>query len=374
MNVLHIGKYFSPFKGGIENMMLALMRAQQQSGLNVSAAVHQHEASTGYAEQEVAQCRIYRIPIQMVLLFVPVALTAYFYLRRIIRHEAPDILHCHMPNVTCFWLLFMPAARKLPWVVHWHSDVMGERPHGGIKLLYPVYRLFERALLKRAQSIVVTSQNYLASSEPLQAFRNKCTVVPLGLDDKALAARMSHKNNLQLLCVGRLTYYKGHRYLIEAIQKCDNHVMLTIVGSGEENARLENQVQQHALDAQVRFLSGLSDEALEQELIDCDALVLPSIERTEAFGLVLLEAMRAGKACICTDVPGSGMSEVVVHNHTGLVVKRSDASSLTLAINQLQNNRDLCQRLGSEGRARFVERFEITQVEQQMREVYKAIL
>lgn len=377
MHVMHIGKYFTPFKGGVENMMLALIKAQINAGLSVSAFVHQHKRGMPFTIEERYGARIYRTPIVGKLLFVPIALLAIFHLHKALKETRPDVIHAHLPNVTCFLLLVLKKAKQSPFIVHWHSDVIGERPNWGVKLLYPVYRVFEKALLTRASKVIVTSENYLKTSLTLEPFKHKCVVVPLGLEDTTLKNKKPNANNNNncnsiALCIGRLTYYKGHRFLIEAMEKLkDSPLTLTIVGSGELLSHLQNQASYLNVERQVRFLGQVSDSALHNLIESCDFLVLPSIERTEAFGLVLLEAMRAGKPCICTDVPGSGMSEVVLHNETGLVVQHANSSSLTDAMEKLARDKKRCALYGLNGRERFLNHFTVSKVENLINALYR---
>ena len=378
MRVMHIGKYFAPFKGGIENMMLALIDAQVKAGLAVSVFVHQHEKGMPFVKEQRKGALIYRTPIVAKLLFVPIALMALRHLRTAIKETNPNVLHAHLPNVTCFLLLFMKTAKHTPLILHWHSDVIGEKPHWAIKCLYPFYQFFERALLKRASRIIVTSENYLGSSAPLSAFKHKCVVIPLGLIDAEnqhqADCNTSMPSTINALCIGRLTYYKGHEYLLNAMAALPNiPLQLNIVGDGELRDKLQKQAMQAGLTHRVRFLGQVDDATLNELISHCAFLVLSSIERTEAFGLVLLEAMRAAKPCICTDVPGSGMSNVVIHNKTGLVVKHADVSALANALNELTNDRPLCERLGENGRQRFLSEFTVHRVEEATRRLYEAV-
>ena len=364
MNILHIGKYFAPFKGGIENMMLALIKAQTSAGLDVSVLVHHHKTGLAFSEAKKFGANIYRLPI---------ALSAFWHLKRILKQTQPDVIHAHLPNVTCFWLLFLPATNKSKLILHWHSDVIGERPNLGIKLLYPFYRVFEKALLSKAHSIVVTSENYLHSSEPLKRFLSKCTVVPLGLEDNSTRLQETAGFEVGALCIGRLTYYKGHEYLIRAFSVLKNKKLpLTVVGDGEEYGKLTKIVDELGLQDRVRFLGQVDDTSLNTLLAHCSFLVLPSIERTEAFGLVLLEAMRESKACVCTDVTGSGMSNVVQHGHTGFVARCANVESLADAMDKLVLNEMLTHNFGTQGRVSFLAKYQIDKVERQIWDVYTA--
>ena len=191
-------------------MMLALIKAQTKAGQDISVLVHHHKEGLPYGETKEFGANIYRLPIVAKLLFVPVALSAFLHLKKIMKQTQPDVIHAHLPNVTCFWLLLLPTTLKSKLILHWHSDVIGERPNLGIRLLYPFYRVFEKALLKKANRIIVTSENYLQSSEPLKLFLNKCEVVPLGLEDSHDDVRRAAGFDVGALCVCRLTYYKWH--------------------------------------------------------------------------------------------------------------------------------------------------------------------
>lgn len=367
-------------------MMLALIKQQVAAGLSVSVLAHHHDPSKPYSKSQEFGAIIHRIPILGTLLFVPVAISGFWHLKRILKKQCVDIVHAHLPNVTCFWLLLLPRYKYKKLILHWHSDVIGTKPHWGLKLLYPIYRIFEKALLRRADNIIVTSHNYLTSSKPLAAFRDKCTVIPLGLEDtielygksidhsKSVDGEwedsMLDNGNVGGLCIGRLTYYKGHEFLIRAMSLLvDKQSTLSIVGTGEESAKLKALALKLGVNDKVRFLGHVDDTALNLLIHRCDFLVLPSIERTEAFGLVLLEAMRAGKACICTNVEGSGMSNVVEHEKTGLVVPHSDSHALAGAMARL-SNKTISDSYGELGRQRFVNAYQIDKIEVSIRALY----
>jgi glycosyltransferase involved in cell wall biosynthesis len=277
--------------------------------------------------------------------------------------------------------LLLPAARKLPWVIHWHSDVIGDKPKLAIRLLYPVYQLFERWLLKKAAAIVCTSPTYLASSKPLQPFKHKCVVIPLGLaalaDTNATLPvdKTEAEITLRLLVVGRLAYYKGHKYLFEALAllPAGRKVEVVLVGSGELRRQLEQQVQQLKL-RQVTFVGSVSDTELKRWYAWCDCLCLPSIERTEAFGMVIIEAARQGKPAIVTGVPGSGMAWVVQHNKTGWVVPPADSQALAMQLRQLIHHPELATQAGYNACQRFKSTFSIKQVALKLVQLYHQLV
>ena len=162
-------------------------------------------------------------------------------------------------------------------------------------------------------------------------------------------------SDLKLLVIGRLTYYKGHEILIKAISNlCDDKtVKLSIIGGGEQRDTLKNLVSRLGLENQISFLGKVSDTQLIDEIENADLLCLPSIECTEAFGVVLLEAMRQAKPCLVSNVRGSGMSWVVQNEKTGFVAKAGDVEDWTNSLSKIQNRSDLAD-IGKNGFNRFL--------------------
>ncbi|MFC1605636.1 glycosyltransferase [Pseudomonadota bacterium] len=389
MNILHIGKYFPPFRGGLENYLRDLMVALGRRGIACTALVHRHDWSFSTRDESVSldgrEFRVVRTGTWATLLFTPLSPAFPWHLRRLIRADKPDILHLHMPNPAVFWALLLPSARRIPWVVHWHADVITTTQGWLMKLAYAAYRPFEQAVLKRARSIVATSPPYLESSRPLQPWLAKCRVVPLGLDvgrlpgeAKAEPAAVGSTETprmpgLRVLAVGRLTYYKGFQYLIEALARLDN-VQLELVGEGDQAGELRNQVASLGLQDRVHFHGTADDRELARQLARCDCLCLPSMERTEAFGMVLLEAMYFGKATVVSDVPGSGMGWIVEHGVTGLKVKPADPGALAEALGSLAADRELLREMGQAGREKFERLFEINHAIGGIVDTYRAVL
>ncbi|MBB6542776.1 glycosyltransferase [Thalassotalea piscium] len=379
MKILHIGKYFPPFHGGVENFMFALMEQQSLDGHQVSAIVHHHEKKQPFIVEVINGAKVHRVPFFGQAVYAPISPTFGYYLQRIAKEEKPDIIHIHTPNLSAFWCLFFPCVRNIPWVIQWQSDVIGAVPDTKITMLYPFYRLFERALLNKASKIIVATPPYAQTSKPLRLFQNKIEVVPLGLfgnNCDVINASVS-QNTLNLLMVGRLTYYKGHTLLLDALSELSKQglvINLTIVGNGELKERIINQIEKCNLAKQVTLLSNLSDEALAVELNNTDLLCLPSIERTEAFGVVLLEAMRASKPCLVSDVEGSGMSWVVQDNKTGFVVKHNNVKSLVDKLRYVIEHPELLTNYGKAGRERFDKHFAISSVSNKITKIYQKLL
>lgn len=387
MKILHVGKYFPPFSGGLENYLRDLVGALAGCGIPSTVLVHRHQWSLRSLDEETSIAghafRIVRCGRWARLLFAPLSPAFPGWLRRLIRESGPDILHFHLPNPSAFFALLLPSARRLPWVVHWQSDVVTGRQGWAMKLAYGLYRPFERAFLQRASAIVASSQPYLESSEPLRPWRHKCHVVPLGVDRQRLPrpsgevpsgrSATSPDAGLRVLAVGRLTYYKGFRYLLEAVAQTPA-VSLDLVGTGDEEDALKRSAAALGLGGRVHFLGSVDDATLARLMNGCDCLCLPSIERTEAFGMVLLEAMHFGKATVVSDVPGSGMGWIVQHGVTGLKVPPADPGALAGAFRTLAADRERLADMGQRGRERFEQMFTIEASAAAVAAVYEDVL
>lgn len=382
MRILHVGKFFAPFSGGIENFLKLVLEQGADTGLEAAAIVHHHERGLPFQRDTFASAdgtyTVYRVPSHGKLLFAPLSPRFHYYLARVIEDFRPDLLHVHVPNVSALSLPLLDCCRGIPMVLHWHADVVASRFHWGLAAAYQFYRPFETRLLARADRVIVTSPSYLQSSEPLAAWRDKCDIVPLALKPGPSLGPASTPQpvsglGLKVLCIGRLTYYKGHQVLIKAVAELPD-VQLKVVGSGPLRRELTQSVTMLRAEDRIHILGQQSDQDLEALLQDCDCLCLPSIERTEAFGLVLLEAMRAGKPAVVTDVEGSGMAWVVQHEKSGLIARAGDVDSLREALRWLARHPDERQQMGRAGQARLLEHFSIDRVFEQMAGVYQQLV
>jgi len=316
------------------------------------------------------------------LLYAPVSPAFPFWLARAIREFQPDLLHLHLPNTSAFGALLVPAARRLPWVIHWHADVVSSTIDRRLALAYRLYRPFEQRLLAASRAVIATSPPYLDASAALAPWRERCHIIPLGLDparipepDPAAHARalaLWGEPGFRVLAIGRLTYYKGHDVLIRAAAELPESRVL-IVGAGEHRQRLATLIQTLDLNDRV-CLPGFQPEAdLNALLASCDVLCLPSLERTEAFGLVLLEAMRFGKPVVVGDIPGSGAGWVTRRAGHGLLAPPGDVSTLTAALRELQNDPVRRRALGQAGMAALRDRFGIEPVAAAVADLYRQL-
>ena len=386
--VLHVGKYFPPDVGGMETYVDGLVRALATLNVTPSVLVHQSQISLHSSEESLSAngiaLRVVRAATWCRLLFTPISPTFPWLLRRLIKREQPDVLHLHLPNPSAFWALALPSARRLPWVIHWQSDVLTDKSHWLLRLAYRFYAPLESALLKKAAKVVVSSPPYLATSQPLAKIPNQGAVIPLGIQDRfgdqtrndsavvpasAGEAGAATEGHLNVLAIGRMTHYKGFDILLRAMAQTEG-ITLDLVGHGELTRSLERLADSLNLAARARFHGLLDEKAKDTLLSRCDCLCLPSTDRTESFGMVLLEAMSAAKACVVSDVEGSGMSWLVEDGKTGLVAPTHDINGLTEALCRLRDDPKLAATLGQNGRQKFLAALTIEASAEGIRDLY----
>ncbi len=388
MRVLHVGKYFPPFAGGMENFLADLLDESIAQGVECAAIVHDHSGGKLAEQETINNCLIIRVRSYGQLLFAPISPGFLNQLGNLIESFKPDVIDIHLPNTSAFFLIFLASARRIPWVIHWHSDVVFPDGKLILKLAYWLYRPFEWYLLKRSQAIIATSPNYLKTSATLKPYLQKCRVIPLMLNEARMPlinASLHEKARklwntgvagdkpLRILSIGRLTHYKGHDLLIDAVTKIpltSASVSALIVGEGELKEQLERHVINAKLTARVKLLGHQSELILHALLANCDVLCLPSTLRTEAFGLVLLEAMYHGKPSIVSNIEGSGMTWVIRDGENGWYIPAGDADALAQKFIDLHDHPEQLIEAGLRARENFDQEFSAQHCVEQTIAVY----
>ena len=290
-----------------------------------------------------------------------------------IRRLPADLIHVHLPNPTAE-LSMLRARPSVPVVVTWHSDIIRQA------WVMPLYRPWHYRFLERAARIMPTSPDYMRCSPHLQRFASKCVCVPLAIDVAALALSPAEaaeaerlravKKRPAIAFVGRLRYYKGLRFLIEALRQVDAEAW--IVGAGPEMPRLQRRVDEAGVAERVRFLGELDDVALRIRLHSSDVYCLPAHLRAEGFGLNQVEAMACGLPVVSTSVGGVGF--VNRDGESGLVVSPGDAEALAAALNRLLSDDALRGRLGAGALRRAREEFDLPRLAERLKAVYRDVL
>jgi len=375
MRILHVGKYYAPQHGGIERYTRSMAEWCIARGDAVAVLAHQPPGRWRSVHDRIGGVDVYRAGCLAAPLYTPLSPTFPLQLARVIGEFRPDLLHLHLPNPSCVTVLASGAARRLPWIAHWHADVPADAPDWRMRAAYRAYRPFEQRLLRKATAIVATSQPYRDASPALQPFPDKTRIIPLGVEEAPPASPMDSAwpgDGLRVLAVGRLSRYKGFDVMLRALAAVPS-ASLVLVGEGECENELRTLAHRSGIESRVSFAGALDDDALLRCYASTDVFVLPSLDRGEAFGMVLLEAMRARKPVVASAVPGSGIASVVGDGETGLLVAPGDAEALAAALRTMQDAA-LRDRLGSAGHARWRARFSLAETAARMRTLYEEVL
>ena len=361
--MLQVGKFYPPHRGGMESHLQALC-GQLRAEVEVEVLVAGEGRRT--VEEVADSVKVTRVGTLFDFAAAPVCPG----LARRIRESRADIVHLHWPHPTAL-LSYLASGHAGRLVVTYHSDVVRQKVMAG--LFWPVLR---RAL-ERADAVIVASPNYVESSPVLQRFRSKCSVIPFGVPlaefdgvDAAEVERIRARFGPRVvLGVGRLIYYKGFEHLVRAMRDVDAH--LVIVGCGPLRGALEREAERHGVTGRVTLLGHVGNVVPYYHA--ADVFALPSVARSEAFGIVQLEAMACRTPVVNTRLD-SGVPYVSVDGETGLTVPPASASALASALNTLLVDAALRARLGRAARLRVEREFDLATMGRRTLGLYEEVM
>jgi rhamnosyl/mannosyltransferase len=286
-----------------------------------------------------------------------------------IRGADADIIHFHHPNppAVLSWLAARPRGRT---VVTYHSDIVRQR------LLGPLVAPLTHRLLARADAIIASSPQYAATSAVLRRHAQRVRVIPFGIraeelarvdEDEVRRLRERHGGRI-VLAAGRLVYYKGFEYLVRALRGVD--AALLIAGDGPLRGELRRLADEARVGERVTLLGSVPD--LRPYYHAADVFALPSVARSEAFGIVQLEAMACGVPVVNTALD-SGVPFVSPHGVSGLTVPPADVEALAAALTRLLDDAPLRRRLGEGGRARVAGELSAERMARRTLDLYHAV-
>jgi len=292
-----------------------------------------------------------------------------------------DIIHLHYP----FYggAIFSALAALIwstPLIVTYH---MKTQASGLLGCIFRAHRLvLEPFIFFQAKKILVSSLDY-AQSVGLSG--EKITELAFGVDTHcfspgpARSLRQSHgipEGATLFLFVGGMDdahYFKGLEVLIHALSQLDRdknwHAIF--VGDGNNRQKYESFVRNYSLTERVHFVGRVSDYDLPEYFRAADAHLLPSVDRSEAFGLVTLEAASSGVMSIVSNLPG--VRTLVEFRETGLLVEPGDVESLLGALDWTISHKDQVERMGIAARNRAQVIFEHDEITKRLHRLYKQV-
>jgi glycosyltransferase involved in cell wall biosynthesis len=364
--VLHVFKDYWPTPGGVERTIKLLvdgLRADFECTVLVNADGPRTRIDVQNDVTVVRAGTLGRIAMTPISPDFP----------RLFRHLRADLVHLHFPNPPGE-LSYLGLKRTIPMVLSYHNDLV--RPTWAV----PLYRPWLRRVLLRTRRILVGDRLTADGSSDLSPVRQRCTVVPYGIDTiglkqtgqtERLAAQLRQQSRCPIaLFVGRLRYYKGLDVLIRAAQTLN--VTVLVVGSGSEETALRRLSVALGLEERVRFVGSVPEVELSAYYHAADLFVLPSVYRSESFGIAMLEAQACGVPTISTEL-GTATSVVNRHGESGLVVEPGSVEALTGALRTLLDDPSLRARMGVRARE-LAGRFTASRMVAETRQVYDEVL
>lgn len=378
MKIAMVTPAFPPYQGGIGNVAEALAAELSRRSHKVTVLTPDYglrsDKRTSYEVKRLKSIIRYGNAAFIPQLFKMVA--------------GYDVVHLHYPF---FGGLEALGARArlfpFPLVIHYHHDTVGT---GFKKAIFKIHRqIFLTPLIQLATKVIVTSLDYAYQSQIgalVKRWPAKFIVVPNGVDtnhfypapiNQNLVDKLGINSKKVILFVGSLDsahYFKGVNYLITAIKNLNrDDAVLLVIGDGDLRYSYEQLVESYNLQDKIKFLTNINYEQLPEYYRLANCLILPSVDRTEAFGVVLLEAMAAARPIIASDLPGV-RTVVGSHQQHGLLVKPSDAAELAKKINLLLDNAELAKKCGEQGWQSVIQRYTWPVITQEIESIYQQII
>ncbi len=343
LRVLQLGKAYPPVNlGGVEVVIQLLTEGLNKHGCYCDA-LGVNDSFQFLKETGPCNSIIYRTKLLVKAFSTLFSIQLIFCLNKI--KNQYDIIHIHTPDPMSGIALFL-CRPKAKVVLHWHSDILKQ------KFLLILYKPILNWLVNRADLILATSPNYIDDSDYLKNNRHKVKILQIGLDveKKELASkrdedlRRKYFGKKVIFSLGRLAYYKGFDYLIRAAKFLPEGYVVVIAGDGPERAKLEEIIKKESI-VNVYLVGKIDENDKDWYFKNCQLFTLSSIFKTEAFAIVQVEAMAYGKPIVSTEIKGSGVSWVNLHNVSGLSVPIKNVSALAEAIVKLTSDENLYKRL-----------------------------
>lgn len=369
MNILQVADYIYPQISGIGVTAMDIAQALRINARNTNKEINQRIICINYNVvedgrqldmtrnifQRVGGIEVIRCKMDLHMASQPISLSYIILLKKCMDQFKPDVVIFHYPNPYLAEFLLHYKRRDFKLIVWWHSDIIKQ------KILGKLFIKQNYDLLRRADRLIATSQNYIDGSRYLSKYRNKCTVIPSCVHEqrmKITAADRKHAMELKpegkILCfsMGRHVAYKGFEYLIEASKYLDDKYVFVIGSSGPLTEVLKEKTKS---DSRFIFTGHLSEDELKAYYLACDIFCFPSITRNEAFGLALADAMYYGKPTVTFTISGSGVNFVCKNGVTGIEVENRNAMAYADAIKTLAEDIDLREHMGRAAHERAVE-------------------
>lgn len=368
MKILHVGKLY-PNLGGMETMIWDIIENISQSGIRCDWLCAAADKPGEVILSETG--RIICTPSFGKLAATMITPAMIVELRKICQEY--DIIHVHHPDPMATLALFC-SGYKGKIILHWHSDILKQ------KQLFKLYRPLQNWMINRADLVIGTSPIYLEKSPHLINAKDKLACLPIGVgmvvpDNKRVESiRQCYNGKKIIFTLGRLVGYKGHKYLIDAARYLSDDYVILIGGDGPLKPMLQEQIRKENLQQKVILLGKVPDMDLPHYYGACDVFCLSSIWKTEAFGMVQIEAMSCAKPVVATQIEDSGVPWVNKHRYSGLNVQPENGKAIADAIKEILSSTETYEKYSKQAFMRYKEHFTKEMMNKKCLEIYRLLL
>ncbi len=290
-----------------------------------------------------------------------------------------DIVHLHYPffgTAEIVWLAKLVFRKKFKLIIHYHMDVQSSSLF--FKILSVPSKIIFNSLFKKADFITCASLDYIQISDLQKIYKKhpkKFIEIPFAIDTKKFQPKKQKNKTKQILFLASLDkahYFKGLDVLLEAVKKIKTkNYFLNVVGDGDLRADYEALVKKLGILKQVKFWGKLSEEEKIKMYQRADIFVLPSINKNEAFGLVLLEAMACGVPVIASNL--YGVRKVFQDGEQGYLFENKNSIDLAEKIDKILNNDILAQKMGEQGRDLVLKKYSFEKMQKNLLNLYERV-
>lgn len=358
--IAHVSATFPPYYAGTGNMCRQSARLSAAAGYDVTV----YTARVGSEpDQTQAGVKVRRLAAQF-------RVGNAAFLGQLLAMPRYDLVHLHYPFILgaeLIWLKHLLTGQR--YVLSYHNDLVWDGLKGFLFRLYQA--LWARLVLLGAERVIVSTSDFVSTSPQLRqvmlAAADRIVEIPNGVDADIFRPNLDGGEVRQRQAIGRASpvvvfvgamdtahHVKGGvPVLLQALaQLADPRVTLLLVGGGDRVPAYAALARQLGVAEQTRFVGWVAHDTLAPYYAAADVVVLPSV-RTEAFGMVVIEALACGRPVIASNLPG--VRSVVRVSGGGVLVAPGDPRALAQTIADLLAHPAKRLALSEQGR-RAVER------------------
>lgn len=354
-----VAPHYHPTTGGLENYARHCVQTLCKAGFRVVVFTSARKGGR-LAVDEVDGVKVYRLPRLFTLSHTAVNPLWPLQLRSLFKSEGVDLINAHTPVPVMADAARVARGRR-PIIVTYHCDLEKSGLIGKVLCRLENF-LLTKPTLAAADGVIATSDYYAEHSRVLSRLEKKAVISAPGVDIdvycRPAAPQVVPGRFIFVAQLNRTHRHKGLDQLLEAIPLAKRTVpdlSLIVVGHGDDRERYAAKAAALGIADCVDFMGFVPDDALATLYSSAGAVVLPSQNDTEGFGMVILEAAACGVPAVATRV--GGIPAAVVDGATGLLVPSGNLDSLSAALVRIAQDVELRDRLGRNAYERVAENF-----------------